>query len=151
MHELSRIRAYKAEFKLRSVCVACEDLHSSSQYKADKQGLEKKCGNHSAYYHDCPVYKEFLKRLKDRPTVKFVPPVFTMKKENFTKTTSVKSNEKFSVSYADALKSIGASTNRSETSFEFESCFQTLTQNLTTFTQNMTNIMEPSKTQCKNC
>ena len=31
--------------KLRSVCVACGDLHSSSQCEAPKEGLEKKCGN----------------------------------------------------------------------------------------------------------
>ena len=52
----------------------------------------------------------------------------------------VKRNEK--LSYADTLKPCsGASTNTSENSVGFETCFQTLTQNLTTFTQNMTNIM----------
>ena len=48
---------------------------------------------------------------------------------------------KSSVSYADTLKSSGASTNTIENSVGFESCFQTITQNLTTFTQNMTNII----------
>ena len=38
------------------------------------------------------------------------------------------------------MKSNGASTSTSENSVGFESCFLTLTQNLTTFTQNMTNI-----------
>ena len=64
-----------------------------------------------------------------------------MHKENFTKMNSVKSNENSSVSYADALKSSGASTKTSEISVGFESCFLTLTQNLTTLTQNMTNII----------
>ena len=71
-----------------------------------------------------------------RQAAKSAPPVLTLHKE-----TSVKSNEKSSVSYADTLKSSGASTNTSENSVGFETCFQTLTQNLTTFTQNMTNIM----------
>ena len=70
--------------------------------------------------------------LKDKQTAKSAPPVFTMHKENFTKITSVKSNEKSSVSYADTLKSSGAREN----SVGFETCFQTLTKNLTTFTQN---------------
>ena len=89
----------------------------------------------------CPLYKELLKRLKDKQAAKSAPPFFTKHKENFTEITSVKSNEKSSVSYADTLKSSGASTNTSENSVGFETCFQTLTQNLTTFTQNMTNIM----------
>ena len=78
----------------------------------------KKCancgGNHSANYRGCPVYKEFIKRLKDKQTANSAPSVFTMHKENFTKITSVKSNEKYTVSYSDALKSSGASTNTSE-------------------------------------
>ena len=53
----------------------------------------------------------------------------------------MKSNEKSSVSYAVTLKTNGASTNTSENSVGFATCFQTLTQNLTTFTQNMANIM----------
>ena len=43
----------------------------------------------------------------------------------------MKSNEKSSVSYAAALKSGNASTKTSENSVGFETCFQTLTQNLT--------------------
>ena len=58
----------------------------------------------------------------------------------------MKSNQNSSVSYADALKSSGASTKTSEISVGFESCFLTLTQNLTTFTQNMTNIMTSMQT-----
>ena len=45
------------------------------------------------------------------------------------------------VSYADGLRSIDASTNTSENSVGLETCFQTLTQNLTSFTQIITNIM----------
>ena len=52
----------------------------------------------------------------------------------------MKSNQNSSVSYADALKSSAGSTKTSENSVGFETCFQTLTQISTTFTQNMTNF-----------
>ena len=64
-----------------------------------------------------------------------------MYKKNFSRITSVKSNEKASVSYADTLKSSGVASNISENLVGLETCFQTLTQSLTTFTQNITNIM----------
>ena len=35
----------KTYCKLRSVCVACGDLHSSSQYEAAKQRFDQKFGN----------------------------------------------------------------------------------------------------------
>ena len=53
-----------------------------------------------------------------------------MHNENFTKINNVKNKENFSVSYADALKSSGASTKTSENSVGFETCFQTVTLNL---------------------
>ena len=101
----------KSYCKLRLFCVACGDLHSSSQCEAAKQGLEKKCGNcgsnHSANYRGYPVYKDLLKRLKDKQIAKSAPQVFTMHNEYFTKINNVKNNEKSSVSYADTLKSSG--------------------------------------------
>ena len=36
----------KSYCKLRTVCVACGDLHSSSQCESAKQGLVKKCGKY---------------------------------------------------------------------------------------------------------
>ena len=124
--------------------------------QSSKTRSGKKCenfgGNHSANYRGCSVYKELLKRLKDKQTAKSVPSVFTMQEEeNFIKITGMKSNEKSSVYYADTLKSCGASTNTSENLVAFETCFQSLTQNLTTFTQNMTNIMASIQNKCKNC
>ena len=68
-----------------------------------------------------------------------------MHKVNFTQITSVKSNEKSSVSYADTLKSSGASTNTSDNSVGFETCFQTVTQiftNITNIITSMRNTMQ---------
>ena len=73
------------------------------------------------------------KRLKVKQTAKSAPPVFTIHKENVSKINNLKSIEKSSVSYADALRSSGASTNTSENSVGLETCFQTLTPNSTTF------------------
>ena len=61
--------------------------------------------------------------LKDTQTAKTASPVFTMHQENS------------SLSYANAFKSSGSSTNSSENSFEFKRCFQALTQNMTNNTQ----------------
>ena len=59
---------------LRTVCVACGDLHSSSECDILKKGLKRKCsncgGDHSANYRGCPVYKELLKRLRESQNLK---------------------------------------------------------------------------------
>lgn len=141
----------KSYCKLRSVCVACGDLHSSSQCQAAKQGLERKCGNcggnHSANYRGCPVYKELLKRLRektlDSKSHAFRSPepkgqVFHNEPPNYKNN---RNNEKKddTQSYANVFKK--GLTEKSNNFGPFESCIQALSQNLTDFNQNMAQMM----------
>ena len=74
----------------------------------------------SANYRGCSVYKELLKRFKNKQTAKSAPPVFTMHKTNFAKINNVKRNEKSSASFPDAFKSSCASTNTRKNSVGLE-------------------------------
>lgn len=110
----------KSYCTLRSVCVACGELHESATCTSNKDNPnEKRCGNcggnHTANYRGCPVYKELKSRIHQRVTSarsqnapsKFIlsktnPEVFfsTAVRSSFGSATNTKK-----VTYANALKS----------------------------------------------
>ena len=151
---------------LRTVCVACGDLHSSSQCDIVKKGLKRKCGNcggdHSANYRGCPVYKELLKRLRENQKLKRngiveLAPVNTVTNQMNSGVgdsnegmASVKPNLTINqmsmanpgnISYANVLRKNYQQPNVPQISGGLETLMQTLTQTVSSLNQNMTNFM----------
>ena len=151
---------------LRTVCVACGDFHASSQCDIKEKGLKRKCGNcggdHSANYRGCPVYKELLKRLKEKQRqgrggdFELSPVYNTSNPENPGVTiinegaasgkptmqlNNACSTRPSNNSYANVLKSGFQQPNVPQNLGGFETFMQTLTQNFTSLNQNMTNFM----------
>ena len=129
----------KSYCKLRAVCVACGDFHPSSQCSAAKEGQDRKCGNcggnHSANYRGCPVYKELLKRLKNKNQApKIDPPI-----QNTVRNNIALKKVNSSQSFADILKT-GVDQSPASSGAQ-DSYINALNQSIISLNQNMTSFL----------
>ena len=147
----------KSYCSLRTVCVACGDLHPSSQCESAKNGLDKKCGNcggncggnHTANYRGCPVFKELLKRLKERQNIPKKTPTFEKPKTNIASSGVSHTHSKnilgaplsSGVSYANVLKTGTAETNIPQKTGGLEACIELLTLNSITMQNTLQELV----------